>query len=187
MYSLFLWTVFFILSFISGSVNFTYISSNGQDQLNCGTLIRKCKTIDYALNQTQSNEITLVFETSTTESLKYNLTKSIEGMNFIRFFKDSPAGKNPTIQGNNQPFIRKGVVDIKINSINLHEVSLIDSAKSASEISLSINGSSIQISRSNFISVKQVKQVQIRLENCSLKSPFIIWKETNCSSINISG
>ena len=155
-------------------MNFTHISSNGQDQSDCGDLIKKCKTVDYALNKTKSNNITLVFQTSATESLKYNWTKPLNGTNSIRFFKDNPEGRNPTIYGNNQPLIRRGEVDIIIDSINLHEVSLIDSVHSDSKISLTINRSSIYLTRSNFVSIKHAKKVQISFENSLLKSLFII-------------
>ena len=102
-----------------------HVSPKGQDLPNCGASTQKCQTIDFILNQTD-NDLTLVFETSSTESLKYNLTKSLgkrNGSISVHFVKDDQQGMNPKIYGNHQSFIKDGNEEVKItiNSIDLHD------------------------------------------------------------------
>ena len=97
---------FFFIS--ATNIIIIHLSPNGEDQPSCGTLAQKCRTIDHALNQTKHRNITVVFQASSTESLKYNLTKPLHRNDesvFLRFTKDDQKGINPTIYGRNISFV----------------------------------------------------------------------------------
>ena len=120
-----------------------------------------------------------MFETSTTEHLKYNLTKSLTKRNWtisLHFVKDDPQGMSPKIYGNNQPFIGDDneEIEITINSIDLHDVNLVVMNRPLANVIINIIGASIYLSRSNFITLKQSMEAYIILQNCSLRSPYII-------------
>ena len=167
------------ISFFTATAIIIHLAPNGEDQPNCGASSHKCKTVDYALNQTEHNNITLVFETSTTESLKYNLRKQLHRNEsiFLRFTKDDPKGVNPTIYGQNIPFVGervKGDVRIEVDSIDLHNVFLLNVSNTDSFIFINITASSIYLNRSNFTSVKQAGGLFVKFNRCTLKSPAII-------------
>ena len=62
---------------------------------------------------------------------------------------------NPKIYGNSQPFIGdvNGEVDITINSIDLHDVNLLEMKDNPANVTIDIIGASIYLSRSIFISL----------------------------------
>ena len=135
-----------------------HLSPKGEDKPDCGITTKKCQTIDYAINRTDK-DLTLVFKTSSTESLKYNLTKSLTKRNWsisLHFVKDDPQGLNPQIYGNNQSFIgdHNKEVEITFNSIGLRDVNLVDVNDNPANVTINIIGASIYLSRSNFISLK---------------------------------
>ena len=171
---------FSFLLFISATAITIHLSPDGEDRPNCGaSLSQKCQTIDYVLSQTEHNNITFVFETSTVDSLKYNITQALQRINekvSLRFMKDDDKGRNPTIYGGNVAFIgdRKREVRIEIESIDLHNVFLLNVSNTVSLITINITASSIYIDQSNFISVKQAKRLFTKLHRCTLTSPAII-------------
>ena len=102
-----------------------HISPHGEDVATCGSLTRKCRTIDYAMNKVRENNITIILETSLIESQIYNVSKSISSRNckiqYLRIEKDKTEGISPTIHGNNKPFIHQNENElyIEIESVNL--------------------------------------------------------------------
>ena len=86
--------------------------------------------MDYVFNQTDHQNLILVFETSPTESLQYDLnSKPFEGKNgqvWLRLTKDTDHGINPTINGLDNHLLVESLRDISIiiHSIDLNQVQL---------------------------------------------------------------
>ena len=136
---------------ISGYVQLIHLSPYGEDHSECGNSTLKCKTIDYALNHTDHENITLIFESSSKESLNYTLTKPLhlKGESIALYFhKDDDKGINPTIHGDGKPFIQETKnkrVEIFIESVDFHQLFLISMENSHSKISISIHNSSVYL------------------------------------------
>ena len=95
--------------------------------------------------------------------------------------KSNKAGLNPIIHGNNEFFtVNPGNRDMSIiiDSIDFHEVSLAKIENVDVNVSINIVSSSIYNRLSNFVWLKQISQVFIKIQECELKSPYTIEGDT---------
>ena len=152
-----------------------HFSPQGHDDTNCGTIHEKCQSIEYGFNKAMENNVTIVLETSTIESLVYNLSKSLKSNNesvHLRIEKENKKGLNPTISGNQYQLIQlKRAFHIELDSVDLKEISFVNEHNVTSKSSLSIKNSSIFTKLSPLIYLDRVSSdISIEIENCVLRS-----------------
>ena len=169
-----------------------HVSPNGMDVENCGSERKKCRTIDYALIQSKSNNVMLILENSPNKTIVHN-TKGMLRLNNnylqLRITKECKDGANPTIYGYGSPFIAPtDAIYLSIDAVDLQNIAIINSTNQNSSIALSLQSMSIKTKLMiPFISMNQMKNnVNVTMQSCILKSSNNNpWLNISMANVNI--